>query len=151
MNTPCPHCGGRIVVPDTTDQDSPQPVPINRSTELCTCPSGPLWLELLNVVPLFFRLEEGQKLYPLAFKTDRRIPIYHEETHVYKLFTPTQFRGWVIKLLRTRDERREELLLISEQQNLPMPINEIVQHELSRRKVNLKTGAVSERARDVKV
>ena len=59
--------------------DGPQPNQVNRSTQLCTCPIGPLWLEILNVVPLFFRLEEGQKLYPHAFKTERRIPVYDED------------------------------------------------------------------------
>lgn len=126
--------------------DGPQPNQVNRSTQLCTCPIGPLWLEILNVVPLFFRLEEGQKLYPHAFKTERRIPVYDEDDQVYRLFTPTQFRGWVTKMLRARDARREVLLQIAEQHALPMPINEICRHELSRHSVNLRTGAVREYA-----
>jgi hypothetical protein len=139
VNTKCPNCGGKLV-PSHRGEAA--------QLELCTCPTcdgrpGPLWLELLNVLPQNFRLAQAQACYPDVFEATGLIVIWKPSAARWGDITAQDFHELAIAGLRVRNRIRDALIDLIENnalEELPMTINAIAQIELSGGKVDLRPG-----------
>lgn len=131
----CPHCLGALTPPGAGEQ---------AQLELCTCPGGPLWGEILTVIPETYRLAAGQRYYPDRLHEYGDIPIFNPQTYQYETLPAAKFRHLAIVALRYRNKIRQDLIdaVIEDGLRLPCTFNRIAQVELDGGSVNLKTGAI---------